>query len=189
MNPFGEMSSGHSTWHVTLCMYNLPPWLCMKQKFIMMPVLILGPKQPGNDIDVYLRSWVEELLLLWGDEGVRMWDEYKQENFNLRALLFITINDWPALSNLSGHLNKGYKACTHYLDDTDNIWLTHCKKVVYMGHRRFFPSGIRYERRAIISKDKRTTEQNRCIVVVKDLEVIFRKGSGSQPSSTQFLRR
>ena len=139
MNPFGEMSSGHSTWPVTLCLYNLPPWLCMKRKFIMMPVLIPGPKQPGNDIDVYLRPLVEELLLLWGDEGVRMWDEYKQENFNLRALLFVTINDWPALSNLSGHSNKGYKACTHCLDDTDNIWLTHCKKVVYMGHRRFLP--------------------------------------------------
>ena len=25
MNPFGEMSSGHSTWPMTLCMYNLPP--------------------------------------------------------------------------------------------------------------------------------------------------------------------
>ena len=83
--------------------------------------VIPGPKQPGNDIDVYLRPLVEELLLLWGDESVRMWDEYKQENFNLRALLFVTINEWPALSNLSGHSNKGYKACTHCLDDTDNI--------------------------------------------------------------------
>ena len=64
MNPFGEMSSVHSTWPVTLCMYNLPPWLCMKWKFIMMPVFIQGPKQLGNDIDVYLRPLVEELLLL-----------------------------------------------------------------------------------------------------------------------------
>jgi hypothetical protein len=32
----------------------------MKQKFIIMPVLIQGPKQPGNDIDVYLRPLVEE---------------------------------------------------------------------------------------------------------------------------------
>ncbi|KAK1615819.1 hypothetical protein QYE76_021336 [Lolium multiflorum] len=40
MNPFGEQSSSHSTWPVTLCIYNLPPWLCMKRKFIMMPVLI-----------------------------------------------------------------------------------------------------------------------------------------------------
>ena len=30
VNPFGEQSSKHSTWPVTLCMYNLPPWLCMK---------------------------------------------------------------------------------------------------------------------------------------------------------------
>ena len=25
MNPFGEQSGGHSTWPVTLCIYNLPP--------------------------------------------------------------------------------------------------------------------------------------------------------------------
>jgi hypothetical protein len=44
MNPFGEQSSSHDTWHVTLCIYNLPLWMCMKRKFIMMPVLIQGPK-------------------------------------------------------------------------------------------------------------------------------------------------
>ena len=86
---------------MTLCIYNLPPWLCMKQKFIMKTVLIQGPKQPGNDIDVYLRPLVEELLQLWHIQGVRVWDENKQEEFDLRALLFITINDWPALSNIS----------------------------------------------------------------------------------------
>jgi hypothetical protein len=49
----------------------------------MMSMLIQGPKQPGNDIDVYLRPLVDELLLLWKKEGVRVWDENKQENFNL----------------------------------------------------------------------------------------------------------
>ena len=44
-----------------------------------------------------------------------------------------------ALSNLSGQSNKGYRACTHCLEDTDSIWLTHCRKCVYMGHRRFLP--------------------------------------------------
>jgi hypothetical protein len=43
----------------------------------MMPVLIQGPKQPGKDIDVYLRPLVDELLLLWKKEGVRVWDENK----------------------------------------------------------------------------------------------------------------
>jgi hypothetical protein len=37
----------------------------MNRKFIMMPMLIQGPKQPGNDIDMYLRPLVDELLLLW----------------------------------------------------------------------------------------------------------------------------
>ena len=102
MNTFGEQSSGYSTWHVTLCIYNLPFWLCMKRKFIMMPVLIPGPKQPGNDIDVYLKPLIENLLLLWKDEDVRMWDAHAEDHFNLRALLFVTTNNWPALSNLSG---------------------------------------------------------------------------------------
>ena len=82
----------------------------MKRKFIMIPVLIQGPKQPGNDIDVYLRPLVEELLQLWNGNGVRVWDEHKQEEFDLHAFLFVTINDWPSLSNLSGQTNKGYHA-------------------------------------------------------------------------------
>ena len=40
----------------------------MKRKFIMMPVLIQGPRQPGNDIDVYLRPLVDELLQLWANQ-------------------------------------------------------------------------------------------------------------------------
>jgi hypothetical protein len=66
-----------------------------------------------------------------------VWDKNKQENFSLRALLFITINDWPALSNLSGHSNKGYRVCTHCLHKTDDSHLKICKNVVYMGHCRF----------------------------------------------------
>ena len=112
----------------------------MKRKFIMMPVLIQGPKQPDNDIDVYLRPLVEELLQLWNGNGVRTWDEHKQEEFNLHALLFVTINDWPALSNLSGQTNKGYHACTHCLLDTDSIYLGSCRKNVYLGHREFLPT-------------------------------------------------
>ena len=76
-------------------------------------------EQPGNDIDVYLKPLVEELLVLWNKLGVRVWDEYKQEHFDLRAMLFVTINDWSALSNLSGQTNKGYNACTHCFDDLD----------------------------------------------------------------------
>jgi hypothetical protein len=48
-----------------------------KVKDFMMSVLIQGPKQPGNNIDVYLKPLVYELLQL-GSEGVRMWDKHKR---------------------------------------------------------------------------------------------------------------
>ena len=117
-----------------------------------------------------------------------MWDEYKQHDFNLRALLFITINDWPTLSNLSGQSNKGYRACTHCLEDIDSIWLTHCIKCVYMGHRRFPP--VRHPVRRKGKHFKRQVDHRTKLMhhngkdvfnMVKDLEVIFGKGFGSQP--------
>src|SRR5664279_5348476 len=185
-NPFGEQSSSHSTWPLTLCIYNLPPWLCMKRKFIMMPVLIQGPKQPGNDIDVYLRPLVEELLQLWREEGVPVWDEHEQKEFNLRALLFVTINDWPALSNISGQSNKGYNACTHCLGETDSIYLGN--KNVYLGHRRFLPKqhpvrkrGGKHFRGEADNRTKPTRPTGDVIYdMVKDLKVIFGKGLGGQ---------
>jgi hypothetical protein len=100
----------------------------MKRKFIMMAVLIKGPKQPGNAIDVYLRPLVDELLQLWAEPGIRVWDKHKQEEFDLRALLFVTINEWPALSNISGQSNKGYNACMRCLDEIESIYLDKCRK-------------------------------------------------------------
>nr|AAX94965.1 transposon protein, putative, CACTA, En/Spm sub-class [Oryza sativa Japonica Group]ABA92676.1 transposon protein, putative, CACTA, En/Spm sub-class [Oryza sativa Japonica Group] len=192
MNPFGEMSSGHSTWPVTMCIYNLPPWLCMKRKYIMMPIIIQGPKQPGNDIDVYLRPLVKDLKLLWKKEGIPVWDEDKQEEFNLRVLLFVTINDWPALSNLSGQSNKAYKACTHCMDETESMYLKHCRKVVYMGHNRFLAAnhpvrkkGKHFEHKVDHRMKPKHRSGKTMFAMVKDLKVVFGKGSGSQPIESE----
>jgi hypothetical protein len=52
-------------------------------------------------------------------------------------MLFVTIQDGPALGSILGQALKGYKGCTRCMDETGGIWLKHCKKVVYMGHHRF----------------------------------------------------
>ena len=41
----------------------------------MLFMMILGPRQPENDINVYLSPWIEDLTKLW-DEGVAMFDGY-----------------------------------------------------------------------------------------------------------------
>ena len=60
-NPFSSMSIAYNTWPVVLIPYNLPPWMCMKQQFFMLSLLILGSTAPGNDIDVYLQPLIDEL--------------------------------------------------------------------------------------------------------------------------------
>ena len=122
MNPFGNMTTTHSTWPVLLSIYNLPPWLCIKRKYIMLSVLIPGPKQPGNDIDVYLEPLVQDLLKLW-ETGVEVWDACKKEYFNLRALLFCTIHDYKGLGNIAGLSTQGYKACYICQENTNSRYL------------------------------------------------------------------
>lgn len=59
--PFGKKSYPHSVWLVVLMVYNLPPWICMKLQYMIMSLIIPGPRSPGNDIDVYMQLLIEEL--------------------------------------------------------------------------------------------------------------------------------
>ena len=48
-------------------------------------------------ISTYLQPLIEELKQLWA--GVETYDVVRKENFNLRATLMWTINDFPAYAN------------------------------------------------------------------------------------------
>ncbi|KAA0059909.1 uncharacterized protein E6C27_scaffold108G002120 [Cucumis melo var. makuwa] len=65
INPYSDMSSKYSCWSVVRMIYNLPPWLCIKRKFMMLSILVSGPKQPGDDIGIYLEPLIDDLKLLW----------------------------------------------------------------------------------------------------------------------------
>jgi len=72
----------------------------MKDPYMIMSLLIPGPKAPVNDIDVYLQPLADDLQELW-IEGVPTYDASTHENFKLHATLLWTINDFPAYENLS----------------------------------------------------------------------------------------
>jgi hypothetical protein len=103
-NPFGHMSTSYSIWPVVIVMYNLPPWMCMKDPYMITSMLIPGPKAPGNDIDVYLQPLIDELIELWG--GVEAYDASAKCKFTLKAALLWTINDYqecPQRENMHVH--------------------------------------------------------------------------------------
>ena len=82
----------------------------MKHKYMILSMMISGPKQPGNDINVYLNPLIEDLKLL-GNERVDVFDAFKNESFWLHAMLLCTINDFPAYGNFSDYSVKGHKTC------------------------------------------------------------------------------
>ena len=110
----------------------------------MMSVLISGPCQPGVNIDVYLRSFIDDFKELLKEEGIKVYDGFRKEHFNLCAMLFTTITDIPGHRSVSGQ-SKGEKDGFHCLDDMETVWLNNSKKRVYVRHRRFLPKSHPYQ--------------------------------------------
>ena len=85
---------------------------------------------------------MEEMKILL-EKGVQMLDKYRKDSFTLRAIIFVTINDYPALFILSGQV-KGKVGCVVCIDGTHYVSLNASKKIVYMRHRRFLSKGHKY---------------------------------------------
>ena len=62
-----------------------------------------------------------------------MYDGFRKEHFNLRAMLFTTITDILGHRSVSGQ-SKGEKYCFQCLDDTETVRLNDSKKRVYVRH-------------------------------------------------------
>ena len=137
-NPFGNMNNSYSMWPILVFPYNLPLWKCMKEPFLMMSLLIPGPKAPRKDIDVYLRPLVEELKELW-DVGVQTYDVSKEQYFRMHVAVLWTVNEFLAYGDLFGWSTKGYKACPVCNKDTKSKKLIN--KICYMGHCRYLRVG------------------------------------------------
>jgi len=183
MNPFGERKSTHSTWPVVMSMFNLPTWLCQKRKFLFLCILIEGPKHPGIDIDVFLQPLLEEMANLWNN-GIKIMDGFTKQEFTLRAMIFVTINDYQALFVLSGQV-KGKTACTVCLDD-ETAWqyLDGTRKGVYLRYRCFLEEGHKYRGKkfhqffggdAVIGPAPAKPDGHTVFQMVKDIEVEYGK--------------
>ncbi|XXG73350.1 hypothetical protein AAC387_Pa07g2283 [Persea americana] len=144
--PFRSMTgANHSMRQVVLVPYSLPPWMCMKQPFLILSTLINGPRGRGDKIDVYMQPLINELNKLWVD-GLMTFDAESNEMFKLSAALLWTINDFPVYANLSGWSTKGEFACPYCNQEKKSTWLKHYRKWVYTGHRHFLPPLHRFKK-------------------------------------------
>ena len=101
----------------------------------MLTLLIPGPKSPVKDIDVYLKPLIDDLKELWKIPGIPTMDAVIGKEFNMRAMLLWTINDFLARSSLSGWSGQGYYACPTCKVGTPATRVI--SKIGYFVHRRF----------------------------------------------------
>ena len=107
---------------------------------MILSLLISGPQQPGNDIDVYLAPLIEDLQTLW-EVRVEAYDAYRKEFFNMRVVLLWTINDFSAYGNLVRRTIKRYNTCPYYRVDNTKCRPKHRGKNAYIGHHCWLPHG------------------------------------------------
>ncbi|XP_024039457.1 uncharacterized protein LOC112098084 [Citrus clementina] len=113
---------------------------------------------------------------------IDVYDAYRKETFNLRAVLMWTISDFPAYGNLSGCTVKGYYACPICGIDTCACWLPHSRKMSYMGHRRFLPLGHLFRKLKKVFNGKqewneppKTLSGGEIFNMVEDIDIKFGK--------------
>ena len=109
---------------------------------MFLTVLVPGPTNPKEKIDVFLQPLIAELK-------------------SLRAALMWTINDFPAYSMMSGWSIAGMLACPHCMEDSDAFRLIKSRKQSWFDNRRkFLPMNHPYRRNTKdFIKNRKVTKQ------------------------------
>ncbi|XP_058002242.1 uncharacterized protein LOC131179415 [Hevea brasiliensis] len=128
------------------------------EEYMFLTVIVPGPRNPKDKLDVYLQPLIAELKQLW-EVGVETYDASKKNNFNMRVALLWTISDFPAYSMLSGWSTAGKTACPYCRDDSDAFTLTKGGKQSWFdNHRKFLPANHPFRRNKIAFRKNKITK-------------------------------
>jgi hypothetical protein len=110
-----------------------------------------------------------------------MWDQYQQEYFTLKAIIFICIHDAPEGFTVSGQ-TKEKSGCPIYVDRTTSVYLPSSRKLVFIRHRQFSERKHKYDKMKryfdnMVEKDSASKWYTEKLLfeMVKNTQVVFGK--------------
>jgi hypothetical protein len=115
--PHSEANSLYSYWLVFIMPNNLPPNKCLKQGFIFLALIIPGPRELKKQMNIFLRSLMEEIKELW--QGVDAYDSHLKCQLNLRAAYLWSILYYLAYDKFAGWCVHGWLNCPICMNDID----------------------------------------------------------------------
>jgi hypothetical protein len=116
------------------------------------------------------------------------------KELTLKAIIFVTITDYPGLFSLSGQI-KGKTDYVVCIDGTCYTYLKGSNKMVYMRHKKFLVRGHRY-RSAVMNKyfnnkdepqidePEKTRYGQKVFDMVKGIDVEFKKKKKEKDGTT-----
>jgi hypothetical protein len=125
---------------------------------------------------------------------VKMMDASLRKKFTLKAIIFVTITDYPSLFSLLGQI-KWKTSCVVCIDGTCYTYLKGSNNLVYTRHKRFLVKKHRYGKDTMnkyfdnqtkpqLDEPKRTRFGEKVFGMVKDMEVEFRKKKKKETEGT-----
>ena len=106
VNPYSLQNTKYYVWNVVVINNNIPPWLFMKNKHLMLALIVPHRRQVKN-MDVYLQPLVDELKELW--DGINVHDVPRpitaKRSFTLYGICAYTTHYYPGLGVLSAKLH------------------------------------------------------------------------------------
>ena len=103
VNPYSIKLYNYLVWHVIIINYNIHPCMSLKNKYLILTLLVPIPHQVKN-MDIYLEPLIDELQQLWNGihNMIDISRPIQQRSFILYGILCWTIHDYPGLSIYSG---------------------------------------------------------------------------------------
>nr|GEV66541.1 hypothetical protein [Tanacetum cinerariifolium] len=145
-SPFGISTNNYSCCSVIVTPYNLSPWMCIKIPYMFLTIIIPGPHSLKRSIDMFLEPLIDELIGLWKDD-VETYDAFNKQNFQLKATLMWTVNDFLAFGMLSGWSTHGKLSCPYCMEKSKAFTLQHGRKTSFFAyHRQFLPRDHSFRR-------------------------------------------
>jgi hypothetical protein len=112
-----------------------------------------------------------------------MWDQYQQEYFTLKTIIFVCIHDAPEGFTVSGQ-TKGMSGCPICVDGTASVYFSSSRKLVFLRHRRFLERKHKYRKMKrhfdnMVKKDSAPKRYTRKLLfeIVKNNQVVLGKGT------------
>jgi len=136
---FRSFAAPYSCWSIILIVYNFLLGMYMRPEFMFLSKMIPGPNSPSQNIDICLRSLIDDLTQLWFP-GALTYDLLTKQNFLMRATLMWTINDFPDYGMVCGWSTHGKLACSYCIENNKAFTLTNGGKTSFFYCHRLMQS-------------------------------------------------